>query len=55
MNAISISIVAIVITAALAAIAPVTRYTQHEVAVLSAHAASARPRIQPGAGSGMSV
>jgi hypothetical protein len=55
MNAISISIVAIVITAALAAIAPVTRYTRHEVAVLSAHAASTRAGVQPGAGSGLSA
>ena len=45
MNAISISIAAIVITAALAAIAPVTHYTQHEIAVLSAHAAAHAARF----------
>jgi hypothetical protein len=37
MNAISISLFAIVITAALALVAPVTHYVQHEQAVLSAH------------------
>ncbi|CAL8478097.1 hypothetical protein [Caballeronia sp. S22] len=55
MNAISISIAAIVITAALAAIAPVTHYTQHEIAVLSAHAASTRAEVQVGAGSGLTA
>ena len=52
MNAISISIVAIILTAALAAIAPVTHYAEHEYAVLSAHAASARAQVQPGDGTG---
>jgi hypothetical protein len=55
MNAISISIVAIVITAALAAIAPVTHYTQHEIAVLGAHAASSRAEVHLGAGSGLTA
>ncbi|BBU33093.1 hypothetical protein BTHE68_68270 (plasmid) [Burkholderia sp. THE68] len=55
MNAISISIVAIVITAALAAVAPVTHYAQHEIAVLSAHGASTRGQVQPGAGSGLTA
>ncbi|BBQ01817.1 hypothetical protein BSFA1_69450 (plasmid) [Burkholderia sp. SFA1] len=55
MNAFSISLFAIVIVAALAAVAPVTRYTQHEFAVLSAHAASARSQIQPAAGSGLAA
>jgi hypothetical protein len=55
MNAISISIVAILIVAALAAVAPVTRYAQREVAVLSAHAASTRGQVQVGAGSGLSA
>ena len=55
MNAISISIIAIVITAALAAIAPVARYTHHEIAVLSAHGASARARVRLGAGSGLTA
>jgi hypothetical protein len=55
MNAFSISIVAIVIVAALAGVAPVKQYTQREFAVLSAHAASARGQVQPGAGSGLSA
>ncbi|SPB13877.1 hypothetical protein NOV72_01142 [Caballeronia novacaledonica] len=55
MNAFSISIAAIVITAALAAIAPVKRYTQHEIAVLSAHAASTRAEVRIGAGSGLTA
>ena len=55
MNAISISIIAIVLTAALATIAPVTRYAHREVAVLSAHGASARAQARPGAGSGLSA
>ncbi|SAK54943.1 hypothetical protein AWB77_01579 [Caballeronia fortuita] len=55
MNAISISIVAIVITAALAAIAPVTHYTQHEIAALSAHAARTRADVRIGAGSGLTA
>lgn len=55
MNAISISIAAIVITAALAAIAPVTHYPQHEIAVLSAHAASTRAEVQLGTGSGLTA
>ncbi|AQH04520.1 hypothetical protein A9R05_37055 (plasmid) [Burkholderia sp. KK1] len=55
MNAFSISLFAIVIVAALAAVAPVTRYTQHEFAVLSAHAASARGQVQPAAGSGLAA
>ncbi len=37
MNAISISIFAIVIVAALAVVTPVTRYVQHERAVASTH------------------
>ncbi|SAK48207.1 hypothetical protein AWB76_01166 [Caballeronia temeraria] len=55
MNAISISIVAIVITAALAAIAPVKHYTQHEIAVLSARPANTRAEVQLGAGSGLTT
>ena len=55
MNAISISIVAIVIVAALAAVAPVTRFAQREVAVLSAHATSTRGQAQLGAGSGLTA
>jgi hypothetical protein len=37
MNAISISIFAIVITASLALVAPVTHFVQHEQAMTSAH------------------
>ncbi|WP_250440896.1 hypothetical protein [Caballeronia sp. AZ1_KS37] len=55
MNAISISILAIVITAALAAIAPVTHFTQREIAVLSAHAANTRAEVQIGSGSGLTA
>jgi hypothetical protein len=55
MNAISISIVAIVLTAALAAIAPVKHYAQHEIAVLSAHASSTRAQVRPGDGSGLTA
>jgi hypothetical protein len=55
MNAISISIVAIVITAALAAIAPVTHYTQHEIAVLDAHAANSHTKIHLGTNSGLTA
>jgi hypothetical protein len=53
MNAFSISIVAMVLTAALAAIAPVSHYAQHEFAAVSAHEAAARAQVQPGAGSGL--
>ena len=53
MNAITISIVAIVLTAALAAIAPVEHYAQHEFAALSAHDASVRGHVRIGAGSGL--
>ncbi|SAL42608.1 hypothetical protein AWB71_02224 [Caballeronia peredens] len=55
MNAISISIVAIVLTAALAAVVPVKHYAQHEIAVLSAHAASTRAQVQLGEGSGLTA
>jgi hypothetical protein len=55
MNAISISIIAIVIAAMLAAIAPVTRYTEHEVATLSARAGSVRSHAQIDEGSGLSA
>ena len=53
MNAFTISIVAIVLTASLAAIAPVTHYAQHEIAALSTHDASVRSQVQIGAGSGL--
>jgi hypothetical protein len=53
MNAFSISIVAIVLTAALAAVAPVSHYAQHEIAALRAHEANTRALVQPGAGSGL--
>lgn len=53
MNAFTISLVAIVLTASLAAIAPVTHYAQHEIAALSTHDASVRSQVQIGAGSGL--
>ncbi|MDR5823221.1 hypothetical protein [Caballeronia sp. LZ043] len=56
MNAFSISIAAILLTAALAAlaaVAPVSHYAQHEIAALRAHEANTRALVQPGAGSGL--
>lgn len=55
MNAISISIIAIILTAALATVAPVTRYAHREVALLSAHSASVRAQVRPGADRGLAA